>query len=450
MTEGEVRTKRRKIGPWLLVLATIVLSVVSYHGIAWLTQPPEIAVQEEPVAVLTVDTEAVQETVFPVTLSITGTVEARERIEVGSEVSGLRIVEVLVEEGDRVSAGQPLVRLNQDLLRARQEQLKARYEQQEAGVAKARQPERPLEIAQLRSAWQQAVAFVDQQRADQAVAEAALRDAERNFQRFQSLLNEGAVPRSDFNQRELEIAQARGQVDAAKTRLVSAEFAAKQARDRLALSEQGGRQEDISIAKSQLRELSAQLDEVQAQLDQTNILAPVAGWVLEREARLGDIASSGKTLVVLAQGGEIELKGQLPETMLRSISIGQKVFVLRDEKKLEGRIYRISPQVDPATRNAEVRIELPSNQGLLPGMFVEAQVQLKEQKTLAVPVEAVFGENPNTHVFVANDGKVEKRVVQLGERSQGHVAVLSGLKVGEEVVVRGGGFLRDGDPVQHS
>lgn len=443
-------TRRGQIGPLLLVVLAALLSVGGFYVISWFTEPPALEGSTDPVPVITVELQAAERRSFPVQLALTGTVEAKERIPVGSEVSGLRIVELAVEEGDMVQRGQLLVRLNSDLLQARRQQLLARLDQQRAALQKARQPERPLEIAQLRSALQQALAQVDQQQAELAIAEAAFRDSERNFQRFESLFAQGAVPRSEFDLRELEIARARGQLEASQTRVSSLEFAARAARERLTQAEEGGRTEDVAIADAQLAELQAQLSEMDAQLAQTEVRAPVDGWVLQRQAQLGDIAAVGSPLFVLAQGGQLELRGQVPETLVGSIEVGQAVRVRRDQELFEGTVYRVSPLVDTATRNAEVRIDLPSGRGLLPGMFAEGTVEIEERETVSVPTEAVLGQAPNEYVFIYSQGKAVQRPVTVGQRNGEAVSVLSGLEVGEPVIVRGGGFLRDGDPVEPS
>ncbi len=435
------------IGAWLLVLGALTLSIGGFFAVRWLTRAPDSAPTTEKRAVVTVGLAKAKYGSISETLDLNGTVEARDRLKVGTEVGGLKIVEVLVEEGDYVRRGQLLARLNTDIAQARLGQLQARYDQQTAALAKARQPQRPLEVAQLESALRQSETMIQQEEANARLVKAAYQNAVANVNRYQNLYDSGAVPATEAENRRLEADRQKAQLQGAENRIDSAKFAARQARERLQLAQQGGRTEDVDIVQAQLRELNAQMDEVRVSIGQGRIVAPADGWVLKREAHLGDIAGNGSVLFELAKNGELELLGKISETQVHQIQVGQSVVVRHSGETLEAKVWKISPVVNELDRNAEVRIALPNNSGLKPGMFAEATVALGDVKAITVPLEAVRGESPSYYVFTLNGDVAKKQPVTVTGRQGGGASVSRGLTVGQEVVTEGGGFLRDGDTV---
>lgn len=432
---------------WLLVLAAIVVSVGGYFAVKHLTRPPDSKPLSEKRPVVTVQVAKVAPLTVADTLSLNGTVQAKDRLQIAAEVGGLKIEQILVEEGDQVTRGQTLAILNTDISRAKLAQLQARRDQQVAALAKARQPQRPLEIAQLESALRQAEQMVEQEKANAELVKVALQNAQANLSRYSSLYGQGAVPQTEQENRQLEVDRQQAQLQAAQNRIDAAKFSAQQARERLQLGQQGGRSEDVDIVEAQIRELDAQMRETRVTIDQATVRAPEGGWVLKREAHLGDFASAGKVLFELAKNGELELLGQVPEVRLGQVRVGQSVELTHSGKTVTGHVWKISPLVDEQNRNAEVRIALPSNSGLRPGMFAEAKVDIGELSALSVPLEAVRGEEPEYYVFLLDGDKARRQDVTVRERREGKALVDQGLKTGQEVITEGGGFLRDGDTV---
>ena len=443
---------RRKgaIGAWLLVIAALVLAVGGILAVRYLTKPPGAAPLEEKRPVVAVQVEKATMVTLNEALPLNGTIAARDKLAVSAEANGLKIQEILVEEGDTVSTGQTLAVLNTDVLRAKLAQLQARRDQQVAQVAKARQPERPLEIAQLESSLRQAEAVIEQEESNRRLVEAALSNAEANLNRYSNLYSQGAVAQTEQENRQLEVERQRAQLQGAKDRIEAAKFAARQAKERLLLAQQGGRREDIEIAQAQLRELDAQIQETNVLIDQGRVVAPAGGWILTREAKLGDVASAGKVLFEIAKDSQLEMLGQVPEVRLGQLKVGQIVAIRHSGKTVQGRIWQISPQVDEKNRNAEVRIALPPGSGLRPGMFAEASAELGEVEGIGVPLKAVRGESPQYYVFLLEGKTAKRQNVKVTDRQEGKALISEGLSVGQEVITEGGGFLRDGDAVTRS
>ncbi len=416
-------------------------------AVRWMTRAPDTEPLQEKRAVVTVQVQKATRVTVADTLAVSGTVQARDRLQISSEVNGLKIDQVMVEEGDTVSQGQTLAVLNTDIARARLAQMQARRDQQVAALAKAKQPQRPLEIAQLESALRQSESMIEQERSNKVLVQAALDNAQANLNRYSNLYGQGAVAQTEQENRKLELDRQQAQLQAAEDRIAAAQFAARQAKERLLLAQEGGRAEDVAIVEAQIRELDAQIRETQVTIEQARVVAPTGGWVLKRSARLGDVASAGKVLFEIAKDGELELMGQVPEVRLSQVRVGQTVKIRHGERTVSGTVWKLSPLVNEQDRNAEVRIALPGNSGLRPGMFAEGSIELGDSTAVGVPLEAVRGESPRYYVFLLDGSKAKRQDVTVSDRKEGQALVTGGLKLGQEVITEGGGFLRDGDTV---
>lgn len=189
--------------------------------------------------------------------------------------------------------------------------------------------------------------------------------------------------------------------------------------------------------------------------DRIRIRSPYAGTVIERIASEGSYVSTGASLYRLANLDELWVELDAYESDLSQLEVGQTVLLQvdgRPDKQLEGTIRFIDPVLDARTRTASVRVEIPNRDGeLRPGMFVEATVvndKSKDTTTLAIPATAPLFTGHRSLVYVeVPDTEVPTyapREVRLGSKMGDHYPVLSGLKQGEHVVVRGA-FAIDAD-----
>jgi HlyD family secretion protein len=153
----------------------------------------------------------------------------------------------------------------------------------------------------------------------------------------------------------------------------------------------------------------------------------------------------------MVRDSRLELRAQVPEVDLPKIQPGQIVRVTSDADarlSVNGRVRQISPQVDERTRLGTVRIDVPSVNGMRPGMFVRGQVALGERRAIVVPSQAVLTRDEGAQVFVLSGEQAMARPVVAGTRSGDRVEIVSGLKPGEKVIVAGAGYLKDGDYVR--
>lgn len=329
---------------------------------------------------------------------VTGTLVPRDEVLVAPEIEGLRITEVLVEEGAVVKQGQVLARLSRDILETQLAQNTASLSRAEAAIAQARS-----QILQSEAAQVEANAALDRSRA---------------------LMRGGNTTEAVLEQR------------------VSA---ARVAEGRLAASRDALRMAEADRAAAQ-----AQRQELQVRLARTEIRAPAPGVISRKSARLGASATAvGEPLFRIIANGEIELEGEVTELQLPRIREGAPAQIAGDSGRIiEGKVRNVFPEVDRATRLGKVRIALPKDPALRIGSFARGNVEIARRTGVAVPVASVvYGVDGATVLAVVED-RVQARRVKPGLSAAGFVQVTEGLAAGERVVARAGSFLRDGDLVR--
>jgi len=221
-----------------------------------------------------------------------------------------------------------------------------------------------------------------------------------------------------------------------------------------------------AISKSEFDRLNAELlkaeasvTQLKAELDKKRILAPFAGTIGIRQVDTGDYLSPGTSFATLQDLSRLYVDFFLPEQDYPQLAIGQSVrlsLAAYPGEVFSGEISALNPKVEETTRNVQVRAMLPNpDNKLLPGMFANLEVLLPgEQPQVLVPETAitytlygnsvyVIGEQKDDKGTVVKDDKgqvrlvVERRFVETGERRDGQVLVLKGLKAGEQVVTAG-------------
>ncbi len=335
---------------------------------------------------------------FTETVTVTGTLVPREEILVGPEVEGLRVVEVLADEGDRVKKGQVLARLVIDTL-------EAQMGQNEASIARA-------------------TAAMAQAQSSIVSAEAKLVEAQGAYNRGKPLTKSGYLSESGMEQRE----------SAAK----SAEAALSSARD------------GLKVAQADKAQLEAQRRGISWRRGRTEIMSPADGIISRRLVRIGGYATgaSDSMFRVIAKG-EIELDAEVTESRIAKLKEGQAAEVtISGNTTVAGKIRLVSPEIDKATRLGRVRIFLGDNPVLRIGGFARGVVETAKSRGIAIPASALLYGQGGASVQVITDGVVRTRKVKLGLENGSQVEVREGLGEGDLVVAKSGTFLRDGDAVR--
>lgn len=202
-------------------------------------------------------------------------------------------------------------------------------------------------------------------------------------------------------------------------------------------------------AQAQVAAARAARSETATRLDQTNIRAPVSGLIISRAVTRGQIVQPGAELFRMVRDGRLELNAQAPEAELPLIRAGMPAVVTSAEAgEVSGTVRIVTPEVDPQTRLGVARITLSPGSGLRPGMFARAVIDVGARPGLTVPSAAVVYREGKAGVYLIGPNDVVRfQPVIPGARNGDDVIVTSGLAAGQRVVVRGAGFLGEGDTV---
>ncbi|MEL7199460.1 MAG: efflux RND transporter periplasmic adaptor subunit [Pseudomonadota bacterium] len=205
-------------------------------------------------------------------------------------------------------------------------------------------------------------------------------------------------------------------------------------------------------ARARVRVAQAQLGELRARAAQLSIVAPAAGYVLERNVEPGQSVGAGSpALFRIARGGEMEMLAQVSEGQLTGLTQGvsAKVVPAGSDKSFDGQVWQLSPVVDTTTRQGTARIALPFAPELRPGGFATAQIQSGTVTATVLPESAVLADEDGAYVYVVTDENViERRAIETGMVTPDGVAITQGLVGGEAVVLRSGGFRNPGETVR--
>jgi len=207
------------------------------------------------------------------------------------------------------------------------------------------------------------------------------------------------------------------------------------------------------LAEAQIDQAQAELRELRVRLDNTRILAPISGLVGKRHLDNGALVNPSMPVVSLVDLSTMVMEINAPEKDLVKIRPGLEANIVLDaypEQKFKGRVIRLSPILDPATRTGSVEIEVPNPKMMLKAeMFARVELDLgTRHNTLLVPREALVSHDQQRGVFKLQDDIARFQPVDAGVSQGGDVEVISGLKEGEAVITLGVNLVKNGDRVQ--
>lgn len=328
-----------------------------------------------------------------------GTVFARTAATVSAKVMG-EIREVLVQEGDKVTAGDILVVIDDS-------QLSARLQQAEAALSEANQGARAAQAA-----------FES--------AQASMELAEKTLRRYEMLIKNESVSRQEFDEVKSRYNQAAGGVSQAKSMRDAAQNRIEQARA------------GLLAAKSSY--------------DDTTVTAPYDAVVTGRLVDKGDLASPGVPLIQLDTTGSSEVQMVLPESHIRQVAIGDylSVYIPSIQKEaMSGKVKTINSAADPSTRSFQLKVSLPDVPSIQVGMFARVMVPIGTTEMILVSENAVIAHGQLSGVYVVDTDHIAHfRLIRPGRFFGSQVEVLSGLKSGEHYISAPGQTVVDGVKVE--
>lgn len=354
-----------------------------------------------PIKVESVKQEAVRRTV-----EVVGTLAAVDEVTVSAEAEG-RVSRLLVDLGDRVTAGQSLVELDR-------EKPEYNLEQQRAALTRALAKFGATDSAHLPPF---------EKTPDVQKAQAELVQAKQAFDRAQELHKRQLVPQQT--------------IDDAETTLQS-----KQASYESSLQNARNLRADIDASEAAVKLADRQVRD-------TSIRAPFDGYIQKRLVSLGEYVKVQTPVMAVVRIDPLKVTAEIPEKMAPWIKVGQPVELHVDaypDKTIAGKVSRISPAVNTATRAFPFEASIPNGDGLLkPGTFarVHLETALVDQ-VLTLNYSALQYRYGVNRAFVITGDRLSARELKIGERLGDRVEVVSGVKAGEQVAANDVDKLSDG------
>lgn len=194
-------------------------------------------------------------------------------------------------------------------------------------------------------------------------------------------------------------------------------------------------------ASAALADARARLATAQKQVGNTNVTAPISGVVSERAVSAGDVVQPGAPLYTVVDPRSMRLEGSVPAELLSQVRLGAPVtFTVNGYpgRTFTGRVTRINPTADPATRQVRILISIPNAEGrLVGGLFATGRVASESKTGMIAPVTAVDSRSSTPAVFRVKGGKVERVAVQLGVKDDAseRVEIQSGVQAGDTLLV---------------
>lgn len=294
----------------------------------------------------------------PEVLVLTGTVAADQRAQVTADTQG-KVINVMVERGQRVKLGQAVVTLD---VRT------AALSQREAN-------------------------------ANLSAAKVQRQNAEDECARAKSLLDKGAITKSDWDKQNTQCQSALDQVAAAEARTAMME---KQVSDGV-------------------------------------VRAPFDGLVGEKDVVPGEWVTPGKALFTLVDDNPLRINLSVPEVAVRAVQLGEPVTlttVAFPDKTFTAKVTRMGVEIGQ-DRALTVEATIDPGSPLLPGMFAEAHIKIGEAQHPVLPADAIVKRGKVWHAFVDVKGELQDRIVQLGEPpAPNQVTILQGVAKGDKVVAK--------------
>jgi membrane fusion protein (multidrug efflux system) len=210
--------------------------------------------------------------------------------------------------------------------------------------------------------------------------------------------------------------------------------------------------QDWEQNRGSLEEAQADMESIRIRLDKTKVRAPFDGQAGLRNFSVGDYVQVGQSLTTVDAVNPMKITFSVAEKNYSDLKPGQKVSFFVDAwpgESFSGEVYAVSPRVDEATRNFDVKASIPNPDGRLrPGMFARLEiVTAVHTGALTVPEQAIIPQGDDSFVFAVREGKAVMQKVGIGLRQPGIVEITSGLAAGEPVVTAGVMKIQDGMPV---
>jgi RND family efflux transporter MFP subunit len=375
-----------------------------------------------------------------------GKVEAYEQTPIHSRVTGY-VRSVLVDIGDRVKIGQPLLELDVPDLVEQVRQKESRAQEALASTAQAK-----AAIASAEAMVETSQALLVESKAALQRTEAELARAKSDLERTEQLASTSAVSPKIVDEARSVYQAAAASKEESQAKIRSQEALLRESQTKV---DQSGADFETAVARS--KTIAAELAESRAMLAYATLQSPFDGMVTERHVHTGHLVEPGrqesKPLLVVSRIDPIRVVVDVPEIDAALIDVADKVFVRIQAfgpKVIQAEVSRISWSLHATSRTLRAEVDLPNPAGdLRPGMYAYARIILEESPAACtLPISALKFDGAQAYCFVVRGGHVHRTNVTLGLRAGKESSIKEGLAPTDQVVIAGVDTLTDGQPIE--
>lgn len=365
-----------------------------------------------------------------------GTIQASKRVDLSFRVSG-PLVELPVRKGQEVKAGDLLARIDPRDFKNHLDSANSQLKQLEAKLSEMRSGARAEDVSSAQAAVN--------------AAQSQFTEAEANYKRFKSLMEQGAISQVQYE-------QYRTAYNVARSSLQSAQGNLQKARS-------GARKEELQQQEAVIQAQRSVVEAARSALSDTEMKAPFDGVVADTFADNHQFVQAQQSILSLQDLSNIEMVVHVPDgdvVRMREKEV-DKLTMTANLDSMPGRTFDItfkefSTQADPKTQTYQATMTMAYPEGLtvLPGMAVTVTVDVtpkaildhKEDEGFSVPSDAVFSDGSATYLWLFADGVAKKVPVVLGDLEGDRISVQGELSPGDVVITAGVHFLREGQKVR--
>ena len=405
-----------------LLIAAAGAGLTACSGSKGQDNKPSASASPTPAAISVSTTSAISRQ-LPRYFEANGSLAPNQQADVAAETSG-KVAAVGVDMGSSVRRGQMIVKLDDADFRIRVQQAQA---QLDAAKATVRQNEAKIGLRPGQKFNPETVPEV-------AAARLALELADKNLRRYEKLVETGDISRAAYDQQ-------------------------KSQRDQLAEQYQAlihqAQQNYATVANSQaaVDAAATQLALAKRNLGYTVVVSPMAGYVSERPADVGEYVSPQQKVATMVNMNPLRVRIDIPEQAIPQIHVGESVSVSvagYPDRSFAGHVARVSPNVTTASRTLTVEADVENPRAeLKPGQFATVRILLPQtEPAVLVPQRALRAISGSTYVFVIKNGHAEQRLVQSGQTEGDLVELKSGVAADELVATSNVDQLSDGAAVR--
>ncbi|HEY6045593.1 MAG TPA: efflux RND transporter periplasmic adaptor subunit [Pyrinomonadaceae bacterium] len=406
-----------------LILFILILAIVASGLACNRSKGAENGAAGPPATIIEVTTTAAILRQLPRYFEASGSFAANQQTDVAPETSG-KVLAVGVDMGSYVRRGQMIVKLDDADFRIKIQQAQAQLDQAKATL---RQNEAKIGLRPGQK-------FNPENVPEVAAVTSALELAEKNLRRYERLVESGDISRATYDQQRSQRDQLREQREAI----------IHQAQQNYA---------GVANAQGAVDAAQATLALARRSLNYTVIVAPIGGYVTERNADIGEYVSPQQKVATIVNLNPLRVHIDIPEQAISRVHVGESVSVAvaaYTDRTFAGHIARISPNVSATSRTLTVEAEVQNPNAILrPGQFATVRILLPQSEpAVLVPQRALRTISGATYVFIIKNGHAEQRLVQSGQTESDLVEIKSGVAADELVATTNVDQLSDGAVVR--